>query len=504
MLTDDDLKSARLAAIHATRAGAPSVPSNPFFGVGPISDGSTDEADRVARRQAFERWITERYRKYDDRGGDLGGFTASELARSMHRGEPADSILTDMMRTIHRYFGLPKQNRMAIGLGGGHTGFTVCVQHLMTLKDAEQHVFVDTPHPETPASAASGFFRQSWATQIIELCQLSRGGTVERLHFAQDDGTLPDAADLIKRGIKLFIGVGHETTGASTYSASEMVELLRWLDADPDNHHAIIDATSLLGAMPWPEDVVAQVLSKCCLFMPLQKAIGGVAGYFVASFTPQALAKIDRNVADPSWAIARQLSLAVPVDPALPLTGRRSVEKGPFYDPEVDRMCGGVINTYSLLAFAETTFGLLSLERELGPMSDLNARSTSNRAEIEAWVANEPLFDFVVETPDKRGSAVMLLRVNDPDFADVHDRILVRAKQLLGYHGITHPDGMHEPGLNAALYVNAFPGKPGDFRAWIGGVRTGADIRALLENLRYAWHRAKVLVIEEIFAERAA
>lgn len=497
MLTDDVLNAARLAAIRATRGGAPAVPSNPFFGVGPISDGSTDEADRVARKRAFERWIAERYRKLDDRGRDLGGFSVTELARSMHRGEPADRILTDMMRAIHRYFELPKENRMAIGLGGGHTGFTVCMQHLMTLHDDDQQVFIDTAHPETPASVASGFFRQSWATQIIELCQLSRNGTVARLHFAPDDGVIPSADDLARRGIRLFIGVGHETTGASTYSTSEMVELLRWLEADPDNHHAIIDATSLLGAMPWPEDIVARVLAKCCLFMPLQKAIGGVAGYFVASFTPQALAKIDRNIAEPSWAIPRQLSLAVPVDPARPLTGTRSVEKGPFYDPKADRMCGGVINTYSLLAFAETTFGLLSLEREVGPMSVLNARSTANRAAVEAWVAKEPMFDLVVENPEKRGSAVTLLRVNDPDCADLHDRILVRAKQLLGYQGITHPDGTHEPGLNAALYVNAFPGKPGDFRAWIGGVRSRSDVHALLENLRYAWLRAKVVVIEE-------
>ncbi|MDF3605775.1 hypothetical protein PE067_06215 [Paracoccus sp. DMF-8] len=29
------------------------------------------------------------------------------------------------------------------------------------------------------------------------------------------------------------------------------------------------------------------------------KAIGGVSGYFTASFTPQALAQIDRNIATP-------------------------------------------------------------------------------------------------------------------------------------------------------------------------------------------------------------
>lgn len=500
MLTREFLHAARKAALDATRAGPPAPPSNPFFGVGPISDGSTDETDRGRRHLAFERWIAATYRKRDDRGRDIGGYSATELARSMHRGEPADGILLDMMRAIHRYFGLPARNRLAVGLGGGHSGFTVAIQHLMTLNDAGQHVYVDTPRPEGGSNGAAGFFRQSWATQIIDLCRLSRGGTTERLHFAPEEGSIPPAAKLEEMGIRLFVGVGHETTGASTYSAAEVAGLLQWLDGDPENRHAIIDATSLLGAMPWPQELIAGLMAKCCLFMPLQKAIGGVAGYFVASFTPEALAQIDRNMAEPSWAIPRQLSLAVPVDPGWPVSGPRSVAKGPFYDAAQDRMLGGVINTYSLLAFAETTFGLNEIERTIGPVEALNARSSANRAVIEAWTAANPLLRPVVADPDKRGSAVTLLQVDDPEIAPLHGRILARAKQLLGHAGMTHPDGSHEPGLDAALYLNAFPGMPGDFRAWIGGVRETGDIVALLENIRYAWLRAKALVIEEELA----
>ncbi len=51
-----------------------------------------------------------------------------------------------------------------------------------------------------------------------------------------------------------------------------------------------------------------------------------------------------------------------------------------------------------------------------------------------------------------------------------------------------------------ARYVNAFPGTPGDYRAWIGGIRPLADITALLENLCYAYHRAKIVVLEEELA----
>ena len=73
----------------------------------------------------------------------------------MHRGYPADKFLADMMREIHRYFGFPKTNRMAVGLGGGHSGFTVCALHLLTANDPAQHVFVDTPAPETEPDPAA-------------------------------------------------------------------------------------------------------------------------------------------------------------------------------------------------------------------------------------------------------------------------------------------------------------------------------------------------------------
>ena len=103
----------------------------------------------------------------------------------------------------------------------------------------------------------------------------------------------------------------------------------------------------------------------------------------VASFTPQALALIEANQKNPSWAIPRQLKIVAPLHATKrPLTGARSVNAGPIYDPAQDKMLGGVINTYSTLAFAETTFGLLRSERRLGSVSELNRRSISNRTAI--------------------------------------------------------------------------------------------------------------------------
>ena len=500
----EQFKSVREESIQATAGGPPPRTLNPFFGVGPITDMACDEADSRMLRFQFEHWLEQNYRKLDDRGRDVGSFTASEIGRSMHRGYPADKFLLDMMREIHRYFEFPKSNRLAVGLGGGHSGFTVCALHFLTTNDPSQHIYIDTPAPETELARTSGFFRQSWGAQIIEMMRYARDGDENRIHFATEEGAIPSADILERMGIKVFLGVGHETTGATTYSISDIRNLIDWIDRNPSDHHAVLDATSMLGAMPWGEDIVAQVMAKCSLFMPLQKAIGGISGYFLVSLTPRAVELIEDNQKKPSWAIPRQLKLAAPVDPKMPLSGERTVNLGPIYDPLANKMVGGVINTFSTLAFAETTFGLLRVEQKIGSVKELNRRSELNRMALNEWMSNSNLFELGVSNPEHRGAAVTLIKVTDDQVKDaaLHARIITRSKQLLSFDGITHPNGFHEHGLDVARYINAFPGTPGDYRAWIGGIRPVEDIHALLDNLKYAYHRARIVVMEEELAER--
>lgn len=500
----EELKAIREDSIKATSGGPPTRTQNPFFGVGPITDMARDEADSRLMRFEFEHWLEENYRKVDDTGRDVGCFTAAEIGRSMHRGYPADKFLLDMMREIHRYFEFPKANRLAVGLGGGHSGFTVCALHFLTTNDPSQHVYVDTPVPESDLAKASGFFRQSWGAQIIEMMRFARNGDEGRIHFARTEGAIPTADLLERMGTKIFFGVGHETTGATTYSRDDIETLIDWIDRNPAEHHAVLDATSMLGAMPWGDELVAQVMSKCCLFMPFQKAIGGISGYFLVSLTPQALALVEANQKTPSWAIPRQLKLAAPVDPKMPLSGERTVKLGPFYDPQENRMVGGVINTFSTLAFAETTFGLLRVEKKIGSVKEMNRRSELNRAALDEWMSNSDLLELGVASPSHRGAAVTLIKVTDKQVSDpaIHARIIARSKQLLSYDGITHPNGSHEQGLDVARYVNAFPGTPGDYRAWIGGIRPAEDIHALLDNIKYAYHRARIVVMEEELAKQ--
>ena len=152
---------ARQHAIERTTDGIPARPQNQFFGVGPITDMTVDEVDARTLRRDFELWLEDNYPKLDDEGTVIGNFTAAELGRGMHRGYPADKVLLDMMNEIHRYFEFPENVKIAVGLGGGHSGFTVAALHLVSANKQNQQIFIDTPKPETEIAQKSGFFRQS-------------------------------------------------------------------------------------------------------------------------------------------------------------------------------------------------------------------------------------------------------------------------------------------------------------------------------------------------------
>ena len=98
-----------------------------------------------------------------------------------------------------------------------------------------------------------------------------------------------------------------------------------------------------------------------------------------------------------------------------------------------------------------------------------------------------------------------MLKVVDKELDDdeLCARAIVKSKQLLGFEGISHANGDYEQALDVARHINAYPGTPGDYRAWIGGTRDKADILALLENIYYGYHRGRIAVMEDLLAEQA-
>lgn len=79
-------------------------------------------------------------------------------------------------------------------------------------------------------------------------------------------------------------------------------------------------------------------------------------------------------------------------------------------------MLGGVINTFSTLAFAETTFGLQRVAKMIGSVATMMVL-VANRAALNSWIAGQSLLQLGVTEAERRGAAVTLLRVNDADIA---------------------------------------------------------------------------------------
>ena len=62
------LKAHRDQALEMTLSGPPARTSNPFFGVGPITDATSDEVDARLLRFEFDAWLEKNYRKRDEIG----------------------------------------------------------------------------------------------------------------------------------------------------------------------------------------------------------------------------------------------------------------------------------------------------------------------------------------------------------------------------------------------------------------------------------------------------
>ncbi len=260
--------------------------------------------DSRLRRIAFDAWIEKTYRKFDDSGNDIGGFTTAEISRSMHRGYPADKILTDMMRAIHAISVFRRRTVWQWVSAGGHSGFTVCVQHL----DERQRrlptgVYVDTPRPESDPSRAAGFFRQSLGEPSSSKCSIRREGLREPNSFRSLEGVIPTAEELSRLGVSIFVGVGHETTRRQCLYQREICELLKWIDVIGQpacGFRCHLDARRhAVGTGNW-----SAVMAKCCLFIPSRRRSAGsrVISSLLHAACPDV---IEKNQQDPCLGLSR-------------------------------------------------------------------------------------------------------------------------------------------------------------------------------------------------------
>lgn len=93
--------------------------------------------------------------------------------------------------------------------------------------------------------------------QIIELMRLSKGGDEARLHFAENARNIPSPLVLQGKGVRSSLRCWSRNDGGHHLYQGQIQNLLAWIDSNPGEHHAMLDATSLLGSMPWGDDLVS-------------------------------------------------------------------------------------------------------------------------------------------------------------------------------------------------------------------------------------------------------
>jgi len=211
----------------------------------------------------------------------------------------------------------------------------------------------------------------------------------------------------------------------------------------------ICDATSAAFVMDLPWDKLDVVTWSW------QKALGGEAAHGMLALSPRAVARLEAGSPRPLPKIFR-------------LTSGKGLIEGIFK--------GDTINTPSMLCVEDALDSLRWAEAE-GKVAGLAARSRSNLATIEAWVATSDWAQFLAADPAIRSCTSICLTLKAPWFTALDATAQAKAAKamatLLEGEGVAY---------DIASYRDAPPG----LRIWGGATVERADIAALLPWLDWA------------------
>lgn len=176
---------------------------------------------------------------------------------------------------------------------------------------------------------------------------------------------------------------------------------------------------------------------------------------------------------------------------------------GPFFNPETC-ITGPVINTKHILGLMQSSFALRNIQNAVGDCKAIIKKSEENLAALEKACKDNDILAFANQDDiSRRSNSTALLLVIDDTITTEQKRRAVRyAKDYLGYKGLMRPNGVFIKGLQAMDNLETYPGTPGDFRFWIGGIRPKSDMEDIIKNLDHAYYVGKAIVIEEELADR--
>jgi phosphoserine aminotransferase len=359
-------------------------------------------------------------------GWTLASLDKALLGRS-HRSKPGKQKLAEVIDRTRAVLGIPATHRIAIVPASDTGAVEMALWSLLGARG------VDVLAWES--------FGEAWAVDIVKQLRLP-GARLLKAPY----GALPDLAQVDFARDVVFAWNG--TTSGVRVPGGD------WIAPDRAGL-AICDATSAAFAMrlPWDSLDVAT--------WSWQKVLGGEGQHGMIVLGPRAVERLEGHV--PAWPLPKLFRMT---------SGGKLVE-GLFR--------GETINTPSMLAVEDAIDGLRWAEG-IGGLDALVARSESNLAAIEAWVARSGWAGFLAAEKATRSCTSVCLRIVDPAIlalpAEAQAALPKRIAALLEAEKVAYD-------------IDAYRDAPPGLRIWAGATIERADLEALFPWLDWAFEEAR-------------
>ena len=359
-------------------------------------------------------------------GWTLASLDKALLGRS-HRSKPGKQKLAEVIDRTRAVLGIPDSHRIAI-VPASDTG-------------AVEMALWSLLGPRGVDVLAWESFGEAWAVDIARQLRLADARVMKAPY-----GALPDLSRVDFARDVVFTWNG--TTSGVRVPGGD------WIAPDRAGL-TICDATSAAFAMRLPWDRLDVTTWSW------QKVLGGEGQHGMLVLGPRAVERLESHV--PAWPLPKLFRMT---------SGGKLVE-GLFK--------GETINTPSMLAVEDAIDGLRWAEG-IGGLDALVARSESNLAAIESWVARSGWAGFLASDKATRSCTSVCLRIVDPAIlalpAEVQAALPKRIAALLEAEKV-------------AFDIDAYRDAPPGLRIWAGATIERADLEALFPWLDWAFGEAR-------------
>jgi phosphoserine aminotransferase len=362
-------------------------------------------------------------------GWTLASLDKALLGRS-HRSKPGKQKLAEVIDRTRAVLGIPATHRIAI-VPASDTG-------------AVEMALWSLLGPRGVDVLAWESFGEAWAVDIARQLRLADARVMKAPY-----GALPDLSRVDFARDVVFTWNG--TTSGVRVPGGD------WIAPDRAGL-TICDATSAAFAMRLPWDRLDVTTWSW------QKVLGGEGQHGMLVLGPRAVERLEIHV--PAW----------PMPKLFRMTSGGKLVEGLFR--------GETINTPSMLAVEDAIDGLRWAEG-IGGLDALVARSESNLAAIESWVARSGWAGFLASDKATRSCTSVCLRIVDPAIlalpAEVQAALPKRIAALLEAEKV-------------AFDIDAYRDAPPGLRIWAGATIERADLEALFPWLDWAFDEARAAI----------